>query len=451
MKSVRSNLVLALVLTIVFLGIAMALANQRRTTAAVDVFDETSHYSYVLALKSGTLPRDGDMMPPLVLNTIDCDSWWAQARCGSPPAKASAYHDYGYNYETVQPPLGYLPYVVTSTTGSSLVGDLEQTRLGGFIWIALSGLAMLTFALIEDMSLLALAGLLSITLLNPCFTWAAGTINNDSAALFAAMASVLVLSLGVRKGRFRWFSFPLFMLAGLVIGLTKGVFVIAPFALLVAAVFERPPLTTNGRELIDSLKSYLPSATIFVFAAAGNEMWLYFQKIRSVVSQSVLTAGTITGIKEKSVNLVQVGDGIKNLAMLFSSYLGNFATNEVLGLVVVSMLLVIAVARLFRGRLDVATPGSATLRLSSGSLAIGILVSVVAESIFVSAYSWEQSGVMIAAPSRYYIALLPLIALALLSSRKRWLPAVVCIAFPVVVAGLQLAHMTTGTFHLSHF
>jgi hypothetical protein len=102
------------------------------------------------------------------------------------------------------------------------------------IWVAISGVLLLLFVAVEGLSLLALAGMLATCLLDPVFTYAAGTVNNDAAGVAAGALALLAWSLSRRIGWSLWLGLG----AGVLIGLTKGLFVVAPFALVVAALVQ---------------------------------------------------------------------------------------------------------------------------------------------------------------------------------------------------------------------
>jgi hypothetical protein len=447
----RSTLLLSLIAVLVVGSFSIALSAQRRNVSEMDVFDEMPHYSYVLSLRSGHLPRYGDVLQPNVRRIIDCVSWNAQAPCAADPAAPQKYYDSGYNYEAVQPPLGYVPYVLAATSTSSVVGDLKQVRLGGTIWIILSAMVLLAISLLEGLGPLALTGLLCLTLLNPCFTWSTGTVNNDSASLFVACACLAACVAGEKMRQRVWLKFLLFLIVGALVGLTKGVMVIAPFALFVATIVQHRPTSLRGAAFLNTIKRSSPSALMLVSCFASNLAWLAYQNSRSIVPASTLTIGTTQVLNQSFVNFSEISRGVVNFYYLFYSYLGSFRLNEVLAASVVATL--IGTALYQWGPRNSGRVRGSTLAIGVGvrSLTVGILAAVVAESIFVAVVTWLQSGSTIATSTRYFEVLLPLIGLALVSLRNRWLTGGVAIALPITIGVLQLAHVTTGTFIYTSF
>ena len=82
------------------------------------------------------------------------------ARCGSRPAPPSLDPAAGYDYEAQQPPLGYLPYVLTANPQASPDAAIADARRGGIIWIGVSAVLLLVLGVVEDFSLLALGAAL---------------------------------------------------------------------------------------------------------------------------------------------------------------------------------------------------------------------------------------------------------------------------------------------------
>jgi len=449
LKTVKQSLLVAFALTFIFCGISISLANQRRVSPELDVFDESAHLSYVLSLASGNIPHYGATLLPQARRTIDCESWFPAVPCNQPPAKPSKYkyQDNGYSYEVVQPPLGYIPYLLTASTNNNVVTALEQTRSGGFIWIYLSGLAVLLFAFLENLNLVTLAGILSLTLLNPIYTWAAGTVNNDSSGVFIAMICVLAIIAG---RRYRRIAIPLSVLIGIVVGLSKGVFVVVPFALFSAVIIQNPPFGKKRTGLTQSLRLYLPAFLMLIFTFVGNSLWLEFQNLRAHLNPSVIAVPQ--GARQGLPSLSAVFHSLKDFFFLYSSYLGKFPVNIILEFIMLGTMLLIAYGRVLgKGSIQFFEPVEVIVDMNAGSLVLGLFCSVIATSIFMSFYSWVESGVSLVVPSRYFIALLPLMAIALASSSKRWFTALICISFPLVMALFQLTEVTSGTFWFTHF
>ena len=141
----------------------------------------------------------------------------------------------GYSYEAVQqPPLGYLPYLLTIQTDGSSQQALESARWGGFIWSVVGAGLLVWVAWMLELSLIELVAVLAICLLSPVETHSIATVTNDSAAVPAGAAIVATYLVSRRRQK------PMVvigLLVGLIVGLMKGLFVVAPLVVLAAVVF----------------------------------------------------------------------------------------------------------------------------------------------------------------------------------------------------------------------
>lgn len=413
-------------LTLLAIVACIALAGHRRHNPHLDVFDEGSHYAYVVALRSGHVPAWGDRLTPQERKLDDCLQavGTPPAPCGSRPAPASSYPAGGYDYEAQQPPLGYLPYVVTANPQASPVAAITAARHGGMIWAAISGALLLAAAALEEFSLLGLSALLATCLLNPVFTYATGTVNNDAAGVAAGAAALIAWSLSRRRPR--W-SLWLGVTAGLLLGLTKGVFVVVPFALVVGAAFEerRHLLSWNG--LVSACRRHGCVLAMLVATAASYGAFIVVQNVRATVPSSTVLQALLGFSKTGAVQPSAISDGLISSLTLFQPYYAYDALNVVWGLCAFGVLAGIWFLR-------ISEPGVTRLRGLSLGIALGMLALVVGWPILV----YVQGRFNFAASVRYCVPLLPLIAYVIVTGCRRFGVLVVGLLLPVACAILQL-------------
>ena len=210
--------------------------NTLRHQQSFSVLDESAHYDYVLDLSHGHLPRSGDHLSQETMRAVSCLGAYnlPPHGCRVTTRKPVDFPAGGYSYEAVdQPPVGYLPYLLTVRSNDSPHAALVSARWGGFIWSVIAASALIWAGWLAALSLLELCAILSISLLGPVAVNVSAVVTNDSSAV-AAGAFVLVTYLVARR-----LDRPLLvigLLVGGLVGLMKGLFVVAPFTLLVGVV-----------------------------------------------------------------------------------------------------------------------------------------------------------------------------------------------------------------------
>jgi len=285
--TVRRWLAWSGVIAIAVLLVSVAAANHQRYAPSFDVFDEGAHYDYVLDLTHGHVPVSGDRLSQPTMRMLSClgEVGFPPRGCGVKDRNPASFPAGGYSYESVQQtPLGYLPFLLTAQPNDSPRAALVAARWGGFIWSVVAAGLLVWVGWLSDLSLLELCAALSICLLSPVEVHAAATVTNDSAGVVAG-AAVLGTFLAARRRETAMAGIGL--VVGLLVGSMKGIFVVAPFVILVAVVIA--DLSNHHRpQRADFWRRYGCALSMFLGAAVSLPGWLLIQDARATVSPSVV-------------------------------------------------------------------------------------------------------------------------------------------------------------------
>ncbi len=420
--------VLAVVLTLGATVFGVALAGHQRQISHLDVFDEDAHYAYAVALRSGHVPAWGSTYTVGERRLIDCllsPEYSPPAQCGARPAPVSRYPADGYDYEAQQPPLGYLPFALTANPQAPPQAAIAAARRGGIVWVALSGALLLVFAALDGLSLLALAAMLATCLLDPIFTYATGTVNNDAAGVAAGTVALIAWSLSKRRPR--W-SIWLGVTSGVLIGLTKALFVVVPLALVVMAlVEEHRAVRTSFTGLLGAAKRNLCSLTMLASSLLVSFVWVEVQDARASVPSSVVQHALLGFSRVATLQVHTIGHNLALLVTLFQPRSPWLFVNVVWSIAVFGVLFGLWF-------LPVAGPDA----LRSRGLAAGVLVGIAAIAVGWPLILFLQGHYDGAAEVRYGIPLLPLIGYAIVKGCRKFGIAIVGVALPVTFAAVQL-------------
>jgi hypothetical protein len=404
--------------------VSIAASNHQRHEAGFDILDEGAHYDYVVLLAQGHLPRSGDRLTQETLRITSCLGAYNQPPhgCAAKYRNPDTAPADGYSYEAVQqPPLGYLPYLLTVQTNGSSQAALDSARWGGFIWSVVGAALLVWVAWMIDLSLLELAGVLTICLLSPVEIRAMATVTNDSAAMPAGAAVVATYFMARRRMK------PMVvtgLLVGLVVGFMKGLFVVAPLVVLMSVVFAdiaRRRWPTREEAWV----RYGCSLAMFVGAVISYAAWLLIQDARASVPPSVvlhalegfsttshLRATTIlTGIQDELSDLIAYAPSplywMWNLA-IYGSLAGMLALRGPVG------------------------------RISQRAGALAIFVGIVALGIAFPLLNFIEGHYDFYTPQRYALPLLPIVALVVVRAFRTRGVLVVGLALPALAVIAQL-------------
>ena len=300
-----------------------------------------------------------------------------------------------------QPPLGYLPYLLTARPNDAPRQALVSARWGGFIWSVIAAVALIWAGWLAALSLLELCAVLSISLLSPVAVNVSATVTNDSSAV-AAGAFVLVTYLVARR-RDR----PLLLiglLVGVLTGLMKGLFVVAPFTLLFGVV-----LADMARAEADQGDHRLA-----LWLRAGHDgggdrrlrrAWLLLVDAREVVSTSVV---------------LHALQGFSTTGHVRPTTILNGVQSELSGLIAwvpapLYWIWNLAVYGSLAGMVVLQGPvGRPQLRAMAAAVFVGILALAVAFPVF----NFVEGHYDFAVPTRYALPLLPIIGYVLARSLR---------------------------------
>ena len=415
----------------------MQLTTTRRNYPSFDLFDEESHYAYVVALLHGHLPAFGDRLTIGDRRMVDClglgGAGHGPALCGAPVKAESQYWADGFDYEAQQPPIGYLPYLLTTNPSVQAVNGTQATnaiissREGGLIWIGISGGLLLWFAVLDGLSLLALACMLCTCLFNPVFTNAAATVNNDAAGVATGAACLLAwLASTRRKRRIPYAA----ILVGLAIGLTKVTYVVIPLAILLGTAISEWRELTHPASFRELLKRNIAMIAMFVASVLSNVAWIVLQQFRGTVSYSVVENAVTGFAKMTSLQAGAIGSGFENLFMAFQPFFVNAQVNSpvnvIWGIAAFGVIIGIVCLRAASDR-------------EARSMAWAVIAGLVALGIGFPVVTYFQGHYNESAIARYAIPLLPLIGLAIARGSRRFGIVSVGLALPIAAAIVQLA------------
>ncbi len=235
-KELRRWLVWTCLAAVIVLLVSLAAGNHERYSHPFNVFDEGAHYDYALALSHGHIPRSGAQLSQQTLRDLSCVGGFGLPAhgCQTEQRNPADLPADGYSYEAVQqPPLGYLPYLVTVRASSSPHSGLVVARWGGFIWAVIAAGLLVWVGWLGDLSTLEVITVLAIGILSPVEVYAAAAVTNDSSAVAAGALVLGTALLARRRGKPTALAG---LIVGIIVGFMKGLFVVAPFAVLIALV-----------------------------------------------------------------------------------------------------------------------------------------------------------------------------------------------------------------------
>lgn len=415
----------AVVIALCVLLVSLAASNHQRHQTGFDVLDEGAHYDYVVHLAQGHLPRSGDPLTQQTLRMMSC-----LGASGKPPRGCAAVHRNpattaaadGYSYEAVQqPPLGYLPYLLTIQTDGSSQQALERARWGGFIWSIVGAGLMVWVAWMAELSLFELVAVLAICLLSPVETHSIATVTNDSAGLPAGAAIVATYLLSRRRQK------PMVvagLVVGLVVGFMKGLFVVAPLVVLAALVFadiahRRRPTRA------EMWQRYGCSVAMVVGVVVSYAAWFILQNARaSVPPNTVLHA--LEGFATTShLRLTTILTGIQEELSVLSAY----ATAPLYWIWDLAIYGTIIGLLVLKGPVG---------RISLRAAALAIIFGIVALGVAFPVLNFIEGHYDFYTPQRYALPLLPIVALVVVRVLRTRGVLLVGVALPALAVIDQL-------------
>jgi hypothetical protein len=260
---------------------------------------------------------------------------------------------------------------------------------------------LIAVAWLGDLSLLELTAVLSVCLLSPVAFGAAATVTNDGSAVAAGSAVLGTALLARRRGR----SMAVTGLSiGLVVGLMKGLFVVAPFtllaALVIADVSQRRKPTRS-----DFWTRYGCSLMMFIGAFVSYVGWLLIQNARATVPPSTILHALQSWSTSPYPRLPTFFAGVQNGLSGLMAYV----PAPLYWLWNLSVYGSLAGVLILRG--PVARP---QLRAMASAIFVGIIVLAAAFPLL----NFVEGHYDFSAPARYALPLLPIIAVTLVRALR---------------------------------
>jgi hypothetical protein len=419
----------AVVIAICILFVAAAASSHQRHEAGFDVFDEGAHYDYIVHLAQGNLPKTGDRLTQQTVRMISCVGGFALSPHGCvakyrDPAKLPAD---GYSYEAVQqPPLGYLPYLLTTQTNGYSQQALQDARWGGFVWSVVGAGLLVWVGWMLDLCLMELVAVLAICLLSPVEIHSIATVTNDSAAIPAGAAIVATYLVARRRKR------PMIaigLVVGLIVGFLKGFFVVAPFVIL-AALFFADIARRRRPTRADISTKYGCSVAMLVGAIVSYAAWVLIQSARATVPEGTILhvlqgSFTTTHLRVTTI-LTGVQDGLSDLTAYAVAPL--------------YWIWDLAVYGTLAGLLVLKGPVG---RVSERAAALAIFVGIVALATGFPLLNFIEGHYDFPAPQRYALPLLPIVAIVVVRTWRTRGVLLLGIALPALAV---IDQVVTGQF-----
>ena len=405
--------------------LSVVASSPERQDKGFSPFDELAHYDYVVQLHSGHIPRTG---------TLDAQPTVRAGFCLEPgntdPTKCDVKYrpTTAYSYEDIQPPLGYIPYVLMADPSAQPGIALSHARRGGIVWAAIAAGLAVALAAVEEMSMLQLAGMLMLCLLCPWATYTEGLVTNDSSAVTAGLLALLVTSLASRWNT-RW-QVTVGLAAGIVIGLLKPLFLFAPVAVLVAEFVVKGPRPVSRKSVVELVRRSAAPLAMVVGTAVMSVGWEILQRIRELVPLSTVSATVETSLSPHLQSGTLLA-GLASMLSVFSDPLGTVHLYAVLNYVVIGTVIAVAIFG-----------SSMSVDRSVRALAGGTVGAVLLLDVWFWLQEFLDAHQNYAAPVRYSLVFVPLLAFVLVKMGRRWPLLLICVALPLAAFIEQL--MTFG-------
>jgi hypothetical protein len=415
----------AVVIAILILFVSIAASSQQRHEAGFDILDEGAHYDYVVRLAQGGLPRSGDHLTQQTLRIISCVGEYnvSPHGCAAKQRNPMTLPTDGYSYEAAQqPPLAYLPYLLTIQTDGSSQQALQDARWGGFIWSVVGAGLLVWVAWMLDLSVLELVGVLAICLLSPVQLGSIATVTSDSAAVPTGAAVVATYLVSRRRQK------PMIvagLIVGLIVGLMKGLFIVVPLVVLAALIFA--DIANRRRPTRDDIwVRYGCSAAMFVGAVVSYIAWVLIQDARAIVSPNIvlhaLEGGSITSHLRVTTILAGVQQGLSDLTAYVSAPLYWMWDVAIYG--------TLAGLLVLKGPLG---------RVGERAAALAVFCGIVALAAGFPLLNYLEGHYDFTTPARYALPLLPIVALVALRAMRTRGVLVVGVALPALAVIYQLS------------
>jgi hypothetical protein len=398
-----------------------------------DIFDEAAHFDYVDKLQNGTPPIPGEFLSQKTLFMIDCTGSWPSIpkNCSQINRNPANYPAQGFSYESQQPPLAYLPFVVLNASNILDQKQLFDYRLGNIFWY-LFCIVLLAFYVLRNKLNSVQTTLLSIPiLLSPIALHAFGTINNDAIGLVSGLLFLTFPLFRIANKKIELLSLILF---GVFLGLSKAIFLFIPasmiLALLISEFTHKNSHKINSFEILKrkvlEVRFEPKKPEIFwsmrklliVISVGSISTFVYYiiQEHRSIVPTSKVLSALMGFALTDHIQIRTITSGILSNLHLFGSYspsnLAQIASLAVIGIMVLAINSELYVNRIY---------------------GLTFLVGVVSLAIFWVIFSFYAGHFNFSSPTRYMIAFIPIVSFCI-----PYLPRILALTLVMPILSLAL-------------
>jgi hypothetical protein len=278
----------------------------------------------------------------------------------------------------------------------------------------------------DGLSLLGLAFLLTTCLLTPVHIYAAATVNNDAAGVAAGAFAWLVAS---TTGRLRSSTAAgIGLTVGALLVMIKGIFIVAPFVLVVATVLREQPWSSARGGWRFMVRRNAGVVGMLAGAGVAFVAWIEIQNVRAQVPSSVVLEALLGFTRTDHLKLQSILIGLRGLTSMFVPYFGDSPTHYLWNLTFFAVVIGVVILR-------VPSAETSDTRL----LSIASMAGVVAVSVGWTVLSYLQGHYDGVATPRYGLSLLPIMAIVVVRSVPRAGLLVLSLLFPVAGVMWQLS------------
>jgi hypothetical protein len=294
-----------------------------------DAIDEGAHFDYVVNLKNLSIPSWGTQESQKTLRIGDClgATGGHTGDCSSKSRNPLLFDAAGgYSYEAQQPPLGYIPFILSNDTGPQPLETLKRMRTTGtFFWSTLIACLVFTLIFFFDVSILASILLSTAIILLPTLTHALSTVTNDTSVFVFAFVWQFFLYFGHSLQKRRdWLGL---IVTSVLLGLDKGFNFLLPLSFLLIAMYQLSLIVQPSKKSKTIQKKYrLIKYLTFssVITCASYLAFFLYQNARSKVPSSVVLEDLMGFSKTSHIRLHTLLDSINNV---FTPYIGKVIPN----------------------------------------------------------------------------------------------------------------------------
>lgn len=398
-----------------------------RNTNALSPLDEAAHYDYVLKLQDGSIPRWGQRIEQDTILEMAClpSIPGVKGNCKREHRDPGTAPAAGFSYEVNQTPLGYLPFMLTVNRHDRPAQAIHNGRWGGVIWAGVAAALLILYAALEALPLLSLAALLLICLLNPVAVLMEASVTSESVCVTVGVLTLLAARF-LRRNRKLWVQLAAGIAAGIFFDLISGTAFVAALGVALTEILVdtswRTPRPRKGeirRRIGDMLRRNAGVIALLVGTVFAFELWAEIQAHRAIVSPSIVGNALMGFAIGNTFSPLAIVNSFPDVFSLFSAPAGT-------GFYGVWNVAVLG------GVVALALVPASGLPIRAWASSLGALITLCVLATLIPILWWLQGHFVLATPVRYGLPIIPLIGVALISTKKPALIAGVGVVLPVL-------------------